>query len=260
LITQAPSSPQANTTALEFPQQQQKPQPPQESLVTNAINKVRNRGRVESCFVIFVVQLQVEANSSAPGSGAATSEVLSPVIEVEPFADLKSKQLSDLNNQLKRINSRPDVIVETGECRIPPEIVEGAVAATAVAAAAAPPQKERRVSRFKVSVVTEPDRSKLVVAQPDGQEHNGERKDGEEAKKDSDYTSVINNTFDSLANILVGTLPPNTGKVTRFLTCARFHSLFVDRFCAGSEQSQSEFFVFRFRLNLTNSVLCKSLV
>jgi hypothetical protein len=186
--------------------------------------------------------------------------VLSPVIEVEPFADLKSKQLSDLNNQLKRINSRPDVIVETGECRIPPEIVEGAVAATAVAAAAAPPQKERRVSRFKVSVVTEPDRSKLVVAQPDGQEHNGERKDGEEAKKDSDYTSVINNTFDSLANILVGTLPPNTGKVTRFLTCARFHSLFVDRFCAGSEQSQSEFFVFRFRLNLTNSVLCKSLV
>jgi hypothetical protein len=208
LITQAPSSPQANTTALEFPQQQQKP--PQESLVTNAINKVRNRGRVESCFVIFVVQLQVESNSSAPGSGAATSEVLSPVIEVEPFADLKSKQLSDLNNQLKRINSRPDVIVETGECRIPPEIVEGAVAATAVAAAAAPPQKERRVSRFKVSVVTEPDRSKLVVAQPDGQEHNGERKDGEEAKKDSDYTSVINNTFDSLANILVGTLPPNT--------------------------------------------------
>jgi serine/threonine protein kinase len=191
--TTAPSSPQANTTALEFPQQQQKPQPPQESLVTNAINK-----------------LQVEANSSAPGSGAATSEVLSPVIEVEPFADLKSKQLSDLNNQLKRINSRPDVIVETGECRIPPEIVEGAVAATAVAAAAAPPQKERRVSRFKVSVVTEPDRSKLVVAQPDGQEHNGERKDGEEAKKDSDYTSVINNTFDSLANILVGTLPPNT--------------------------------------------------
>ncbi|XP_044261028.1 titin isoform X1 [Tribolium madens] len=152
--TTAPSSPQANPANLEFPQ---------ESLITNAINK-----------------LQIE---SAPGSGATSSEVLSPVLEVD--VEFKAKQLAELNNQLKKIN-RPEVIVEAGESLLSPEIAES---------------KERKVSRFKVSVVTEPDRNKLVVEQ--------DKKD-EETKKDSDYTSVINNTFDSLANILVGTLPPNS--------------------------------------------------
>ncbi|KYB26072.1 hypothetical protein TcasGA2_TC033953 [Tribolium castaneum] len=150
--TTAPSSPQANPANLEFPQ---------ESLITNAINK-----------------LQVE---SAPGSGATSSEVLSPVLEVD--VEFKAKQLAELNNQLKKIN-RPEVIVEAGESLLSPDVAE---------------PKERKVSRFKVSVVTEPDRSKLVV-EPEKKE--------EETK--SDYTSVINNTFDSLANILVGTLPPNS--------------------------------------------------
>ncbi|XP_063926696.1 protein piccolo-like isoform X7 [Zophobas morio] len=190
--TTAPSSPQANAATLEFPQQQQPPLSVQESLVTTAISK-----------------LQAESCPSAPGSGAASSEMLSPAIELEPFAppptDIKVKQLADLNNQLKKINSRPEVIVETGEAIVPQEVIEGAAAAALVAAAATAPQKERRVSRFKVSVVTEPDRSKLV--QPDDA---SPKKEGEEAKKDSDYTSVINNTFNSLANILGATLPSDT--------------------------------------------------
>ncbi|RZC40188.1 mediator of RNA polymerase II transcription subunit 26, partial [Asbolus verrucosus] len=199
--TQAPSSPQANAATVEFPPQQP---PLQESLVGNAVNKVTPPyAPISRISHIIRPQLQVESCSSGPGSGAATSEVLSPVLEMESFtlSDVKAKQLSDLNTQLKKINSRPDVIVEqTTEVAplLSPDVGEGA-------------PKERRVSRFKVSVVTEPDRSKLVVAQQETLEDVQPKRDGEGAKKDSDYTSVINNTFDSLANILVGTLPPNTG-------------------------------------------------
>lgn len=131
--------------------------------------------------------------------------MLSPVLEIE--AEVKAKQLTELNNQLKKINSRPEVIVESSESLLSPEVAE---------------PKERRVSRFKVSVVTEPDRSKLVITQ-----------DQNEKKKDSDYTSVINNTFDSLATILVGTLPPNTGKVDSDLGELVLIG-FCYRFCTGS--------------------------
>ncbi|KAJ8956120.1 hypothetical protein NQ318_016575 [Aromia moschata] len=54
---------------------------------------------------------QIESGSG-PGSGAGTSEILSPVVEGEPslFISASEKHLVELNNQLKKINSRTDTI------------------------------------------------------------------------------------------------------------------------------------------------------
>lgn len=153
------------------------------------------------------LQLQSEYNGSVSSSGSATSELLSPVQDSEfsalSPAEIKAKQLLNLNTQLQKINVKTEVIAEQavetvvhGATAISPD-EEGAVGGPL------PQQKTRRVSRFKVSVVTEPDRGKLVIP--------NKFDDQEDPRRSSDYTSVINNTFDSLANILAGTLPPTAG-------------------------------------------------
>lgn len=66
------------------------------------------------------------------------------------------------------------------------------------------------MSRFKVSVVTEPDRSKLIIPDKkdaDRRESTTSSRDKNETKKENDYTQVINKTFDSLKTTLVQSLP-----------------------------------------------------
>lgn len=58
-----------------------------------------------------LIKSQLETNS-APCSGNVTSEMLSPVIEKDSsqFSDMKTKQLAELSDQLKRINSRSEIV------------------------------------------------------------------------------------------------------------------------------------------------------
>ncbi|XP_050302792.1 uncharacterized protein LOC126740707 [Anthonomus grandis grandis] len=188
--TTAPSSPHGLVTSLEFPQVSGGP----------AIEANLNKLRVES--------------TSGSGSGAATSEILSPVLELDQHQsyaaptgsqsvpatihstnlDSKIKDLNDLNDQLKKINEKqhaeksvlPENPVQAQQKVLENKTLEAieevkrelkleleklhesgtsitqSLQETTPEASASIPSRERRVSRFKVSVVTEPDRSKLT--------------------------------------------------------------------------------------------------
>ncbi|KAK9717778.1 hypothetical protein QE152_g23574 [Popillia japonica] len=90
----------------------------------------------------------------------------SPVQEQDAaqFVAPKAKQLADLNTEIAKINSRRD----SGEIA-PAEVVcqwkevEQVVAPSNVAKQLEVPDKERKVSRFRISVVKEPDDVKLAV-------------------------------------------------------------------------------------------------
>lgn len=74
---------------------------------------------------------------------------MSPIKEGESAAidiNLKQQQLNVLNNELSKINSRRD--------SVEPDVEVGLLVPNVEV-------KERRISRFKVSVVTEPDLNKL---------------------------------------------------------------------------------------------------
>lgn len=83
------------------------------------------------------------------------------------------------------------------------------------------PARERKISRFKVSVVTEPERSKLVIPEKNEDDKrdstaslNEQEARGEsESKREADFATVINTTFDSLKTTLVKQLPTGAGKV-----------------------------------------------
>lgn len=84
----------------------------------------------------------------------------------------------------------------------------------------AEPTRERKISRFKVSVVTEPERSKLII--PENKEEDRRESDASsveidsrkesEPKREADFATVINTTFDSLKTTLVKQLPTGAGK------------------------------------------------
>lgn len=83
---------------------------------------------------------------------------MSPIKEGETATDLKQQQLANLNNELTKINSNRrdsvEPIVDTeisGNLTVPNNNNKGVDGE----------KKERKISRFKVSVVTEPDVSKL---------------------------------------------------------------------------------------------------
>lgn len=83
------------------------------------------------------------------------------------------------------------------------------------------PIRERKISRFKVSVVTEPERSKLVIPETKGddkKENSISKNESEirrvpEPRREADFATVINTTFDSLKTTLVKQLPTGAGKV-----------------------------------------------
>ncbi|XP_072381692.1 uncharacterized protein [Diabrotica undecimpunctata] len=179
----APSSPQLILASPEFPQ---------ENVPTNAN--------------VNISKLQIES-TSIPSSGTTTSDVLSPVVEPENTPVLNAiveDPLVELNNKLKQINARSESVVEKKD--YPPNVPDLA-ANEHPPAEQLPPQKERRISRFQVSVVTEPEKSQNAE---DAQQH--DRKDSavsidSEAKKEADFATVINTTFDSLKTTLVRSLP-----------------------------------------------------
>ncbi|GLV36922.1 Wnk kinase [Carabus blaptoides fortunei] len=127
---------------------------------------------------------KLHIDSSGPSSGTATTEMLSPVRELDNpnFSSSSAtetpthKKLKTLNTELSKINSRRESTVSnpyepgekltvdsnlltvtepTGVEEKTPEKQTKSDSSTAV--------KERRVSRFKVSVVREPDTAKLVI-------------------------------------------------------------------------------------------------
>uniref|UniRef100_A0AAR5PDY8 non-specific serine/threonine protein kinase n=1 Tax=Dendroctonus ponderosae TaxID=77166 RepID=A0AAR5PDY8_DENPD len=170
--TTAPSSPHTLVTSLEFPQDG--------STTLPNINKLR----VES--------------SSAPVSGINSSELLSPVLEADKQisnnqpapVDAKIKDFNDLNDQLKKINEKQNIerqqetqpplnlleiktveAIDEAKRELKLELEKLHEAGTTVNqtlqdsspdAVGRRPSQERRISRFKVSVVNEPDRSKLT--------------------------------------------------------------------------------------------------
>ncbi|XP_045468465.1 uncharacterized protein LOC123676556 isoform X2 [Harmonia axyridis] len=166
--------------------------------------------------------------AGSPHSGAATSEVLSPVVELEhsPFSSktdpTKNTQImNEFNSQLSRINSRTEAVTAQEHSRVGQEIAPALQLSPQESDNA---KKERKISRFKVSVVTEPDPNKLVlpskekkaevlepvassVIAPPQMNSGGNGHDPKEDK--ADVKTIINDTFNSLANVLAGSLPPN---------------------------------------------------
>lgn len=82
------------------------------------------------------------------------------------------------------------------------------------------PTRERKISRFKVSVVTEPDRSKLIIPEKEedrrGSIPETDTRKELEPKREADFATVINTTFDSLKTTLVKQLPAGAGRVLTF--------------------------------------------
>lgn len=93
--------------------------------------------------------------------------------------NLKQQQLAALNNELSKINSRRDSNVEAvkEEENVLSVPKDGE-------------KKERKVSRFKVSVVTEPDLNKL------------ERRDAGNSEEQKEAVSVINDAHKNLEKVV----------------------------------------------------------
>ncbi|KAL1501474.1 hypothetical protein ABEB36_006789 [Hypothenemus hampei] len=226
----APSSPHGLLGSVEFPQD---PVP----VPVASINKLR-----------------VEYGGSGPGSGSASSELLSPVLEVDlqnftppgQGVEAKVRDLSGLNDQLKKINEKSLLEVKgvemddtKKELKLDLDKVHEFCAESSQESLA----RERKVSRFKVSVITEPDRSKLLTVQEtkpniDATEVTRQGNETSCATKiidtppvvqgqpqvisrsqlagagggvpGQDFATVINTTFDSLKTTLVKSMP-NTG-------------------------------------------------
>ncbi|KAL1501473.1 hypothetical protein ABEB36_006789 [Hypothenemus hampei] len=227
----APSSPHGLLGSVEFPQD---PVP----VPVASINKLR-----------------VEYGGSGPGSGSASSELLSPVLEVDlqnftppgQGVEAKVRDLSGLNDQLKKINEKSLLEVKgvemddtKKELKLDLDKVHEFCAESSQESLA----RERKVSRFKVSVITEPDRSKLLTVQEtkpniDATEVTRQGNETSCATKiidtppvvqgqpqvisrsqlagagggvpGQDFATVINTTFDSLKTTLVKSMP-NTGE------------------------------------------------
>lgn len=159
--------------------------------------------------------MQVE--TSGINSGNATSEMLSPVQETEALLVEKPRQFQDLNQEIAKINQRResfetnrDKEVDKAEAKdevaLQPKKIEDT---TLESIAPAKKTKERKVSRFRVSVVTEPDPNKLNVKERTESDDRqaSKKKSGEE----KDICSIINDTYLNLENI-VATSYPNQGE------------------------------------------------
>ncbi|XP_057670128.1 uncharacterized protein LOC130902209 [Diorhabda carinulata] len=208
----APSSPQLIIASPEFPQ---------ENLPTNAN--------------VNTSKLPIEL-ISGPSSGTTTSDILSPVIEPEITSSNAPAEdpLVELNNKLKQINSRSEAVEKRDhanvieqiddikiENNIGPDITgaaPGAVGGTNVNVfsgnqdpnvepASSPASKDRRISRFQVSVVTEPDKANDLEDIEIQDRDDSTVSVDSETRREADFTTVINTTFDSLKTTLVKAWP-----------------------------------------------------
>lgn len=135
----------------------------------------------------------------------APAEVLSPIKEAEVTQSATESnvkpQFTTLNDELTKINSRRDDVEPKKESEEEKKEQAEAVSTLAVPKATdaeSGDKKERRISRFKVSVVTEPDQSKLTVPEKrkSGAELSVAFDNGKETEKD--IVGVINDAFKDL--------------------------------------------------------------
>lgn len=130
----------------------------------------------------------------------------------------KAKQLSDLNTEIAKINSRRD----SGELSLEKNVE--AVRKDLLLAEQQSggggngkldvPGKERKVSRFRISVVREPDDAKLAV--PDKHESaqeaivetpSGSREEPTPGEVKPEVRAAINDTYEILENIIIKSYP-----------------------------------------------------
>lgn len=155
------------------------------------------------------MELQIEPQEQT--SGNATAEVLSPVVENANIFTPDQKTIQDLNNEIAKIHSRRESVevrkadadyiiketetVETELKKVEENTAEDSNTTNVVTSA---PKKERKISRFKVSVVTEPDVTKLNIP--------------ETSKSETGICSVITKAYDSLVDV-VNSYPPEKGNI-----------------------------------------------
>ncbi|CAH1129587.1 unnamed protein product [Ceutorhynchus assimilis] len=254
--TTAPSSPHTLVSSLEFPLDGLS--------AAISLNKLRiESGSSPGSGVTSSEILSPVLESDQHSFHVTTSNVPS----VQSSVDTKIKDLNDLNDQLKKINEKQHLEKQQALTEVSPQLqtlenktVEAIDEAkrelkleleklhdsgtpvsqtlqesTTQEDTVTPlPTRERRVSRFKVSVITEPDQSKLIAPsapessniEPDPKQSDTSLKDdpvietpsqmvqvtshSSSAPHGHDFTTVINTTFDSLKTTLVKSLP-NTG-------------------------------------------------
>ncbi|GJQ80583.1 hypothetical protein Trydic_g19987 [Trypoxylus dichotomus] len=159
------------------------------------------------------------APAGAPSAAHLASDIPgSPVQEQEAaLYPPKVKQLADLNSEIAKINQRRDSaelslekVAEVVASR--KEIIEQVASSTAGAAKQLEvPAKERKVSRFRISVVKEPDDSKLVVpekhdvksVQEPIAEATGAAHEEPANVVKPEVRAAINDTYEMLENIII---------------------------------------------------------
>lgn len=184
--------------------------------------------QIHTHFFLFLGRSQPQNETALPTNTPPTSELLSPVREGDQPPPNESniiQKLSTLNEELTKINSRRDSVVEQKreDDDERPSKTDGTENLGPVPSAENPAdllgpksaqneKKERRVSRFKVSVVTEPDQSKLNVP---------EKRDCERtqsvAEKQPDVLNVINKTYKNLEEVVCATYSALPGRKLCFL-------------------------------------------
>lgn len=128
--------------------------------------------------------------------------------------------MATLNSELSKINNRRDSVVEQEEKGLTVPVEGGE-------------KKERKVSRFKVSVVTEPDLNKLTVPE----------KRNEEEK----VVSVINEAYKSLEKVVESCYSMKPGELCRlsvFIMCCIL--FFIELVVPGQASPKTVMYCFIF--------------
>lgn len=131
----------------------------------------------------------------------------------------KIKNYEELNDELSKINMNRDAVQE-GRPKLsnkPSLTVTVPARLCADDVDRAPHKQERRVSRFKVSVISEPDTSNLAVSEKMKDDENvgivGQMDDGNRAFvvecKGDDVRQVINNAYEKLETVISSSYPAN---------------------------------------------------
>lgn len=159
------------------------------------------------------------STAAGPAAAAHVSAEMpsSPVQEQENLHyPAKAKQLTDLNTEIAKINLRRDSgelsLERTAEPVARKEIVEKTSSSTNAVKQLEVPLKERKVSRFRISVVKEPDDSKLVVPdrhevkvaapEPIAETSAGGHEEPSSVVK-PEVRAAINDTYEILENIII---------------------------------------------------------
>lgn len=176
--------------------------------------------------------------SSGPNSGTTTTEMLSPVRDVDNkqycATEVDVHHLQEIGNQYSQVIVPLDIegkdvkenlktIEEVNKehasgLNLPLENTTANLLNNAKennGVPKQPPKMERRISRFKVSVVTEPDQSKLQV--PDVEKPEEKTSKDEKDKVDPEIDTIINRTFNILEKDITASYSHRKGNSIRTL-------------------------------------------